>query len=137
MVNVCQCGSSTRLTGKLLVPKSVWHLQVPELPGPARLHRVLKAFGVQTLRDLNGRGFAELLQQRNCGVRTIAALQELIQRAVSGEFNSSPIKHRDACEALLNLIESAIQRLARDDRRLLLARFGAGRSLPLTLEQLG
>ena len=136
MVNARESGSSTRLRGKLLVPKSVWHLQVAELPGP-RLHPVLKAVGIQTLRDLKGRGLAELLHQRNCGVRTIAALEELLQRAVSGEFDSSTVEGANACEALLNLIEGAIQRLPRDDRRLLLERLGTGGSLPLTLNQLG
>ena len=137
MVHACQSGSATRLKGKLLVPKSVWHLEVAELPGPARLHQVLKAAGVQKLQDLNGRGLAELLRQRNCGARTIATLEDLLQRAVSGEFDSSAVEGANAYKALLNLIEAAIKRLPDDDRCLLLERHGAGWTLPLTLKQLG
>jgi hypothetical protein len=122
---------------KFLVPESVWDLRVAQLPGPARLHLVLKAVGVRTLRDLHGRRLAELRQQKNCGAVTIAALEELLQRAVSGEFDSSPAEEGNAFEALPNLIEAAIQRLPGDDGRLLLHRLGTGTSPPLTLEQVG
>lgn len=122
---------------KFVVPKSVWHLQVAELPGPARLHPVLESIGIQTLRDLHGRSVAEFLQQKNCGVCTIEALEELLQRAVSGEFDNSPLEAANPFEALLNLIEAAIQRLPSDHRRLLLQRLGTKRFPPMTLEQLG
>lgn len=137
MVDVRESGSSTGLMREFVVPKSVWRLQVAELPGPARLHPVFESIGIQTLRDLHGRSVAEFLQQKNCGVCTIAALEELLQRAVSGEFDSSPAERGNAFQALLILIEAAIQRLPNDHRRLLLQRVGLKGSSPQTLEQLG
>ena len=61
----------------------------------------------------------------------------MVQRAASGEFDSSPNERTNAFELLLTLTEAAIQRLPRDSRRLLLERLGTRRSLPRTLEQLG
>ena len=121
---------------KFVIPKSVWRLQVAELPGPARLHPVLKAAGVRALRDLNGRSVAELRRQRNCGVHTIAALEELLQRAAAGEFDSSLNEGTNPSQALLNLIEAAIQRLPKNHQYLLLGRLGRRGRPPPTLEQL-
>jgi len=122
--------------GKLSIPKSIRHLRVAELPGPVRLHSMFKSAGVRMLRDLNGRDLGELLEQRHCGLATITALQQLLQHALSGEFGESHVEQRDAPEELVNLIETAIERLPAGDRRLLLQRVGAGGRTPLTLEQL-
>ena len=67
--------------GNLSIPNSICHLQLAELPVIRRLHSVLKAWGVQKLGDLRGRNLSELLTQRHCGVRTVLALQHLIQLA--------------------------------------------------------
>ena len=123
--------------GNLSIPNSICHLRLAELPATRRLHSVLKAWGVQKLGDLRGRNLSELLTQRHCGVRTVLALQHLIQLAVAGEFDQSRIRQSNAAEALLNLIETAIARLPNSDRRLILKRIGVGEQPPLTLQQLG
>jgi hypothetical protein len=123
--------------GNLSIPNSICHLRLAELPATRRLHLVLKASGVQKLGDLRGRNLSELLTQRHCGVRTVLALQQLIQLAISGEFDQSRIQQSNAAEALLNLIETAIARLPDSDRSLILKRIGVGGQPPLTLKHLG
>jgi len=122
---------------KISIPKSVRLLKVAELPAATRLHSVLKGAGIQSLGELHGHDVGELLKQRHCGARTISALQQLIQRAVSGEFDHCRVDESNAPQALLDLTEKAIARLPHGDRRFLLRRIGAGGRRPLTFEQLG
>jgi hypothetical protein len=124
------------MSGTLSIPKSISHLRVAELPGPVRLQSMFIGAGVRRLGDLNGRSVQEFLEQKHCGVATIAALQQLLQKAIAGEFDDSAVEQSNPAEALLNLIELAIERLPDRYRRLLLKRVGAGGRRPLTHEQL-
>jgi hypothetical protein len=119
------------------IPKSVRLLSVDELPAGTRLRSVLKRAGIRNLGQLHGHDLCELLKQRHCGVRTISVLQQLIQRAVSGEFDHSRVNESNVPQALLDLSEKAIARLPHGDRQFLLRRIGAGGRRPLTYEQLG
>src|ERR1700730_17272922 len=78
--------------GKLLIPKSVWHLRLRELPLTTRLRSVLRTMRARTLEDLTGCDVSEFLKHRHCGVQTISALQGLIQRAIAGEFSHSRVQ---------------------------------------------
>ena len=115
----------TTVQQKLFIPKAVRHLRVSELPTTKRLDSALQALGVQKLGDLAGRNVDELLKQEHCGVRTILALQQLIEPAVCREFDHRRTHKKNPAYGLLNLIEAAIERLPNPDRQLLLGRFGA------------
>jgi hypothetical protein len=129
--------TAREMSGTLSIPKSISHLRVAELPASVRLQSMFVGAGVRRLGDLNGRSVQEFLEQKHCGVATIAALQQLLQQAIAGEFDDSAVEQGNPAEALLNLIELAIERLSDRYRHLLLERVGAaGGRRPLTHEQL-
>jgi RNA polymerase sigma factor (sigma-70 family) len=78
--------------------------------------------GLGQRRGLHGRTPIELLQYKACGWRTVAEIEQLIERAVSGEFAAVRIDESKAVAELLTLLEQAIAKLAPRDRRFLLAR---------------
>lgn len=121
----------------LVIPESVRHLRLTELPVSTRLSNVLGSMRIRTLGGVHGRRVGKFLRRKNCGRRSILELEQLIQRAASGEFDDSDIEKADAPAALLNLIEAAITKLPDRDRNFVLARVGAGRKRHHTLEQLG
>ena len=121
----------------LVVPKSVRHLRLTQLPVSTRLSNVLGSMRIRTLGGVHGRCVGEFLRRKNCGRRSVLELEQLIQRAASGDFDDSNIEKADAPAALLNLIEAAITKLPDRDRNFVLARVGAGRKRHHTLEQLG
>lgn len=104
------------------VPKSVCGLRFDELPITRRLANVVRSNGLWTLGDLDGRARLELLHYRACGWRTVFDIQQVIERAVSGEFDAARIDGSAAPAGLLPLLEEGIARLAPRDRRLLLHR---------------
>jgi RNA polymerase sigma factor (sigma-70 family) len=97
-------------------------LQFDELAITPRLANVLRSIGAQTLGDLKGRTPAELLQWKNCGWRTLTEIQQLIERATSGEFDVAQIKEHKAVAELLILLEQGIAKLSPRERQFLLAR---------------
>jgi hypothetical protein len=104
------------------VPKSVCELRFDELPITKRLANVARSAGLRTLGNLHGRTRFELLQRKACGWRTITEIQQLIERAISGEFDIAHIEKSRAVAELLTLLEQAIVKLAARDRQFLLAR---------------
>jgi hypothetical protein len=122
-------GRTTRATRKLrtvgtafAVPKSVYGLRFDELPITKRLANVARSAGLRTLGNLHGRTRFELLQRKACGWRTVTEIQQLIERAISGEFDIARIGESRAVAELLTLLEQAIAKLAARDRQFLLAR---------------
>lgn len=105
-----------------VVPQSVYELRLHELPITQRLGRVCRSIGVRTLGDLNGRSTSELLQCKECGWRTLAEINQLIECAISGEFDVAPIKESRAAAELLALLELGIAKLSPRERQYLLAR---------------
>jgi hypothetical protein len=97
-------------------------LRFEELPITKRLANVVCSHRLRTLGDLHGRTPIELLQYKACGWRTVAEIEQLIERAVSGEFAAVRIDESKAVAELLTLLEQAIAKLAPRDRRFLLAR---------------
>src|SRR5881398_2749908 len=65
------------------IPKSVCKLQFDELPITRRLAGVVRSIGARTLGDLNGLSACELLQCKNCYWRTVAEIEQLIERAMA------------------------------------------------------
>jgi hypothetical protein len=106
------------------IPESICHLAFNELPITTRLANVVRSMGARSLGDLNGRSAFELLQYRACGWGTISEIQQLIERAVSGEFVAQ-IEDAAAAAELLSLLEQALAKLPLRDRQFVLARIGA------------
>src|SRR5438093_23564 len=90
----------------------------------ARLSTLLTRFGIRVLGDLNGRDAFELLQYRACGWGTISEIQQLIERAVSGEFDVAQIEEATAAAELLSLLEQGLAKISLRDRQFVLARIG-------------
>lgn len=106
------------------VPESVCHLFFHELPITTRLANVIRSVGARTFGDLDGRNAFELLQYKACGWRTISEIQQLIDRAVSGEFDLGQIEETAAVAELLSLLEEGLAKLPRRDRQFVLAKIG-------------
>jgi hypothetical protein len=104
------------------VPKSVCWLRFDELPITKRLANVVRSKGLRTLGNLQGRTPFELLQYKACGWRTLVEVQQLVERAICGEFDVARIDESKAAGELLTLLEQGITKLAPRDRQFLLAR---------------
>ena len=119
------------------IPESVCQLQFHELPITTRLANVVRSIGARTLGDLKGRSTFELLQYKACGWRTLSEIQQLIERAISGEFDEAQIEDSTAAAELLSLLEQGMAKLSPRENQFLLARIG-GEDLPcLTFEEIG
>lgn len=114
-------GNGTTAAG-FAIPESVCQLQFDELPVTKRLANVARAIGLGTLGDLKGRSALELLQCKACDWRTLAEIQQLIERAISGEFNEAQIEESAAVVELLTLLEQGMEKLSPRYRQFLLAR---------------
>jgi Sigma-70, region 4 len=104
------------------IPKSVCRLRFDELPITKRLANVARSSGLRTLGDLRRRTPFELLQYKACGWCTLAELEQLIEHAISGEFDVARIDASRAVAELLTLLEQGIAKLGPRDRQFLLAR---------------
>ena len=104
------------------IPESVCKLRFDELPITRRLANVVQSMGARTLGDLNGRTACELLQCKNCYWRTVAEIQQLIERAIAGEFDVERIEESKAEAELLTLLEQGMAKLSRREKQFLLAR---------------
>jgi hypothetical protein len=107
------------------IPESICHLAFNELPITTRLANVVRSMGARSLGDLSGRSAFELLQYRACGWGTISEVQQLIERAVSGEFDVAQIEEATVAAELLSLLEQGLAKLPLRDRQFVLARIGA------------
>jgi hypothetical protein len=107
------------------IPESLCHLSFNELPTTRRLANVVRSIGARSLGDLNGRSAFELLQCRACGWATISEIQQLIERAASGEFDIRQIEETNVAVELLSLLEQGLAKLRLRDRQFVLARIGA------------
>jgi RNA polymerase sigma factor (sigma-70 family) len=126
------------------IPDLVSQLQLDELPITTRLANVARSMGAQTLGDLtpkvrhgtspsDWRTFGvELLQYKDCGSRTVGEIEQLIERALSGEFDVAQIEEHTAVVELLILVEQGIAKLSPRDRQFLLARIDG-----LTFKEIG
>jgi hypothetical protein len=121
----------------LVVPDSISQLRFAELPITSRLTNFVRSIGLRTLGDLNGRSAFELLRCKNCGWRTVVEIAQLIQRAISGEFDEAQIEESARLTALLRLLEEGMVKLSPRDKHLLLARIGGEDVPPSTLEEIG
>jgi len=104
------------------IPESVSRLRFDELPITRRLANVLRSISVRTLSDLDGWTALELLERKTCGWRTVAEIQQLVERAIDGEFNQPPIKVHTAAGELVQLLEQAIAKLPPHQGEFVLAR---------------
>ena len=111
------------------IPESVCQLQFHELPITTRLTNVVRSIGARTLGDLKGRSTLELLQYKQCGLRTVGEIQHLIERAMAGEFDESHTDDSTAAAELLTLLEQGMAKLSPREKQFLLARIG-GEDLP-------
>src|SRR4030095_3189334 len=121
----------------LVVPESISQLRFAELPITSRLANVVQSIGLRTLGDLNGRSASELLRCKDCGWRTVVEIGQLIERAISGEFDEAEIEESARPTELLRLLEEGMAKLSPRDKHLLLARIGGEGVPPTTLEELG
>ena len=107
------------------IPESICHLALNELPLTTRLANLVRFMGARSLGDFNGRSAFELLQYKACGWGTISEIQQLIERAVSGEFDIGQIEQGSAAAELLRLLEQGLPKLPLRDRQFVFARIGA------------
>jgi Sigma-70, region 4 len=114
------------------LPKSVFKLRFAELPITRRLASVLRSIGARTLGDLNGRSACELLQCKNCYWHTVTEIEQLIERAIAGEFDVAHIEESKATAELLTLLEQGMAKLSRRENQFLLARISG-----LTFAEIG
>jgi len=119
------------IAASFTIPESVWNLKFDELPITRRLASVVESIGARTLGDLNGRNPRELLRCKNCYWHTVAEIQQLIERAIRGDFDVGRIKQKAAAE-LLTLLEQGMAKLTRRENEILLARIGG-----LTFAEIG
>ncbi len=119
------------------IPESISQLQFHELPITARLANIVRSIGARTLGDLKGRSPFELLQYQNCSRRTLSEIQQLIERAISGEFDEAQIEESTAAAELLTLLEQGMAKLSPRENQFLLARIGAEDLPCLTFEEIG
>ena len=110
---------------RFTMPGSVCHLALSELPISKRLANVVRSMGARNLGDFNGRSAFELLQCKACGWSTISEIQQLIERAVLGEFDVAQIEEATVASDLLRLLEQGVAKLPLRERQFLLARIGA------------
>ena len=110
---------------RFAIPGSVCHLALSELPISTRLANVVRSMGARNLGDFHGRSAFELLQCKACGWSTISEIQQLIERAILGEFDVVQIEEATAASDLLCLLEQGIAKLPLRERQFLLARIGA------------
>jgi integral membrane sensor domain MASE1 len=103
------------------IPESVCKLQFDELPITKRLASVVRSIEARTLGDLNGLSACELLQCKNCYWRTVAEIEQLIERAIAGEFDLTHIDESEAAAELLTLLEQGMAKLSRRENQFLLA----------------
>jgi hypothetical protein len=118
-------GAIQKTAATFAIPESVRHLSFDELPITTRLTNVVRSIGARSLGDLDGRSAFELLQHKACGWGTISEIQNLIERAVSGEFDVAQIEETAAAAELLSLLEQGLARLPLRDRQFVFARIGA------------
>ncbi len=104
------------------IPKSVCEVRFDELPTTRRLASVVRSIGARTLGDLNGLSAHELLQCKNCYWHTVAEIQQLIERAIAGEFDAERIEESKAAAELLTLLEQGMAKLSRRQNQFLVAR---------------
>ena len=97
-------------------------MQFDELPITRRLAGVVRSIGARTLGDLNGLSACELLQCKNCYWRTVAEIEQLIERAIAGEFDALRIEEFEAAAELLTLLEQGMAKLSHRENQFLLAR---------------
>jgi len=107
---------------KFSIPESVRGLRFDELPMTRRLASVVCSIGTPTLGDLNGLSACELLQCKNCYWRTVAEIEQLIERAIAGEFDVVRIEESEVAAELLTLLEQGMAKLSRRENQFLLAR---------------
>src|SRR5947208_3834226 len=119
-----------------VVPESISQLRFAELPITSRLTNLVRSIGLRTLEDLNGRSAFELLRCKNCGWRTVVEIGQLIERAISGEFDEAQIEESARPTELFRLLEKGIAKLSPRDKHLLHARIGGEDVPPPTLEEL-
>ena len=119
------------------VPERVRRLALADLPVTKRLEHLFQTLHVSRLGQLHGRSSSEFLEHKNCGVKTIRELQELISRAAAGEFDAAASHQNGAPAELLGLIEAALARLDQRDRVLMLARLGKTGASPPNLAKIG
>jgi hypothetical protein len=74
------------------------------------------------LGDLNGLSACELLECKNCYWHTLAEIEQLIERAIAGEFDVVRIEESEAAAELLTLLEQGMAKLSRRENQFLLAR---------------
>src|SRR4030095_16581397 len=120
-----------------VIPESISQLRFAELPITSRLANVVQSIGLRTLGDLNGRSASELLRCKNCGWRTGREVVQLIERAISGEFDEAQIEESARPTELIRLLEEGMAKLSPRDKQLLLARIGGEAVPPATLEEIG
>ena len=75
---------------KFAVPPSARDIDIYSAPLSGRLRNVLYYSGVHRLGELDGLPCQDLLNQRNCGHKTIAELHQAIERAARGDQPARP-----------------------------------------------
>jgi len=114
--------TKTGTEDRFSIPEPLCKLEFDELPITRRLANVVRSIEARTLGDLNRLSACELLQCKNCYWRTVAEIEQLIERAMAGEFDVVRIEESEAAAELLTLLEQGMAKLSRRENQFLLAR---------------
>lgn len=120
----------------ITVPAELHHLNVADLPLSVRLEGVLQRKGVRCLGDVQGVSLDDLRRTKNCGRKTIAELQQVIERAAAGEFTEAENTRWNPVE-LVQTLDALVSDLPDRNEAILSLRLGGRRDKVPTLEEVG
>lgn len=120
------------------LPRAAWGVRISELPLSTRLEAAFADRSVVQLGDLEGRSMADFRFLRNCGKRTLAELNRLVDRAGAGEFTVSPAALRSLQPAdVVPLLDGLVGDLPARARTMLVWRLGGADEKCWTLQAIG
>ncbi len=128
-----------RRPAQLFVPQHARGWRIQQLPMSVRLANVLERMDVRLLGDLHGVSLEKVRATKNCGWRTVAELERIIQRAQAGELRDIEEANAGAPASadLTRILDRALDELPPRAREFLLLYMGATNDAPLTLEEIG
>lgn len=130
-----KAASARKLFGTWTVPGKAASLKVEDLPLSVRLEGVLKKLGVTTMGELEPLSRGDVIHTPNCGVRTLSEIDELVARAVAGEFE--PSTGKDRFGEMIRRIDGAFAEVPAMPRKVMLMRLGTEKAPARTLESVG
>ena len=116
------------------VPEPIRALPFWALPLSARLQHLLAAMNLHCLGELHDWPHRRFQAVRNCGVKTVAELERLIERAVAGEFFPPTTAPAEVPAELIRCLDALLAQLPKRNREILQLRLVGQDGRKATLE---